>query len=75
MGKTRNIANIPIMTNPKVNIWDLKRLWSKLLNKIKTPNETYPYDDFKSLSALKVGSIMLFKIFFSSSSFINLDGE
>ena len=46
-----------------------------MMQEIKTPNETYPYDDFKSLSAFNVGSIILFKIFFSSSSFIKLDGE
>ena len=37
LNKITNIPNIPIITKPKVSIWDLKRLWSKLLNKIKTP--------------------------------------
>ena len=32
-----NIIKIPIITKPKVKICDLKRLCSKLLNKIKTP--------------------------------------
>ena len=35
--RIRNIKNIQIITNPKVNICDLKRLCSKLLNKIRTP--------------------------------------
>ena len=31
------IKNIPNITNPKVKIWDLKRLCSKLLKRINTP--------------------------------------
>ena len=33
----KNIINIPAITKPRVRIWDLNKLWSKLLNKIKTP--------------------------------------
>ena len=36
-----NIVNIPIITNPKVKIWDLNKLCNKLLNKIKTPASLY----------------------------------
>ena len=36
-----NIEKIPIITNPKVKIWDLNKLWSRLLNKIKTPVSLY----------------------------------
>ena len=37
LNKTKNIAEMPSITIPKVNICDLNKLWSKLLNKIKTP--------------------------------------
>ena len=32
-----NIINIPTITKPRVNIWDLNKLCNKLLNKIRTP--------------------------------------
>ena len=39
--RIKNIADIPSITIPKVNICDLKRLCNKLLNKIKTPVNLY----------------------------------
>ena len=37
LNKIKNIINIPTITNPRVRICDLNKLWSKLLNNIKTP--------------------------------------
>ena len=39
--KIKNIKKIPIITIPKVSIWDLNRLCNKLLNKIRTPANLY----------------------------------
>ena len=41
LNKIKNIANIPIITNPRVKICDLNKLWSKLLYKISTPANLY----------------------------------
>ena len=41
LNKIKNIANIPIITKPRVKICDLNKLWSKLLNKISTPANLY----------------------------------
>ena len=37
LNNIKNIINIPAITNPRVKIWDLNKLCSKLLNKIKIP--------------------------------------
>ena len=49
LNKIINIINIPTITNPSVKIWDLKRLWSKLLNKINTPPNLNSYLDKPNL--------------------------
>ncbi len=41
LNKIKNIINIPAITNPSVKIWDLNKLWSKLLNNIRTPPNLY----------------------------------
>ena len=44
LNKIKNIANIPIITKPRVKICDLNKLWSKLLNRISTPASLYSSD-------------------------------
>ena len=41
LNSIKNIVKIPIITIPKVKIWDLNKLCNKLLNKIKTPANLY----------------------------------
>ena len=41
LNNTKNIINIPAITKPNVKIWDLNKLCSKLLNRIRTPANLY----------------------------------
>ena len=49
LNKIKNIKNIPSNTIPKVRIWDLNKLCSKLLNSIKTPANLYSSFDKPNL--------------------------
>ena len=41
LNNIKNIANIPIITIPRLRICDLNKLCNKLLNNIKTPANLY----------------------------------
>ena len=55
----KNIKNIPNITIPNVNIWDLNKLCNKLLNKIKTPVNLY---SFLSKPSFVLSSLLIFFI-------------
>ena len=41
LNKMKNIKKIPIITIPRVSIWDLNKLCNKLLKRIRTPANLY----------------------------------
>ena len=41
--RIKNIIEIPSITTPNVNIWDLNKLWSRLLKRINTPASLYSF--------------------------------
>ena len=62
LNKTINIEKIPIITNPKVKIWDLNKLCSKLLNRIKTPASLNSFS-FNPILFLRSKFILFIKSF------------
>ena len=64
LNNRKNIIEIPNITIPSVRIWDLNKLSSKLLNKIKTPDSLYssefsPSLEFNSFWILSIKSFRL----------------
>ena len=70
--RIKNIIKIPVITKPKVKIWDLNKLCNKLLNKINTPaslNSDFSKPNFDSKSEF-IFFIKLFLLISGCESFI-----